>query len=292
MPWLLVADSVSAPQRVQRALAWRIRNAYWTLVQLPAQLRAWVGFLSNKHHYELLTEAQLRDSRRSDTVFIFGSGGSLNDISASEWRAIEAHDTFGFNWFVHQQFVRSDFHVVREIGEWQDWRSDIRRYFDLINSNPRFANTRFLVQTGLGGVNGNRAIWLRLLPRLRRVFLFRSHRGSRLPSTSLADGVAHTEGTLSDCINLAALLGWRHIVLCGVDLYNRQYFWLPSGEPRHGDSTTVGPHNTAIGGIVDSVGAWREFYARQGVSLYVYNPKSLLAQVLPVWQRPAETIRA
>ena len=285
-------DSVAAPLRVKQALEWRIRNAYWTLERLPGQVSAWLGFLANKRHYELLSEAQLRDLRKSDTVFIFGSGGSLNEIADAEWRAIESHDTFGFNWFVHQQFVRSDFHVVREVGEWQDWRSDIRRYFDLINSNPRFANTTFLVQTGFSGVNGNRAIWLRLLPRHRRVFLFRSHRGSRLPSTSLADGVAHTEGTLSDCINLAALLGWRNIVLCGVDLYNRQYFWLPSGEPRFGDSTTAGPHNTAIGGIVESIRVWREFYERQGVNLFVYNPKSLLADVLPVWKRPAETVTA
>ncbi|HEX6162996.1 MAG TPA: hypothetical protein VFZ31_06515 [Vicinamibacterales bacterium] len=281
-----------ALQRIRQAIEWRARNAVWTIERLPGQIGAWLGFHASRRHYELLTEEQLRRSRKSDTVFIFGSGGSLNEISDAEWRRIEAHDTFGFNWFVHQQFVRSDFHVVREIGEWKDWRSDIRRYFDLIDSNPRFANTTFLVQTGFGGVNGNRAVWLQLLPKHRRVFLFRSHRGSRLPSTSLADGVAHTEGTLSDCINLAALLGWRNIVLCGVDLYNRQYFWLPSGEPRFGDSTTAGPHNTAIGGIVESMRVWREFYERQGVSLYVYNPKSLLAEVLPIWQRPAETIRA
>ena len=286
-----MTETVPAAQRLTQALAWRFRNAYWTLERLPAHIAAWAGFHAHKRRYQPLTEAELKSLKKSDTVFIFGSGGSLNDITAAEWRAIEEHDTFGFNWFVHQQFVRSDFHVVREVGEWKDWRSDINRYFELIKSNPRFANTTFLVQTGFSAVNGNRAIWLELVPP-NRVFLFRSHRGSPLPSTSLAAGVSHTEGTLSDCINLAALIGWRHIVLCGVDLYNRQYFWLPSGEPRHGDTTTVGPHNTAIGGIVDSIRTWRDFYEPQGVRLYVYNPRSLLADVLPVWKQPAESIRA
>ena len=257
------------------------------LERIPAQIPAWIGFQRNKHRYQLLTESQLREARKSDTVFIFGSGGSLNDIAPEEWRAIEQHDTFGFNWFVNQQFVRSDFHVVREIGEEKDWRGDIHRYFELIRSNPRFANTIFLVQTGFGGVNGNRAIWLELIPPANPVFLFRSHRGSQLPSTSLAAGVAHTQGTLSDCVNLAALIGWRRIVLCGVDLYNRQYFWLPTGQPRSGDTTTTGPHNIAIGGIVDSMRIWREFYETRGVSLFTYNPRSLLAEVLPVW--PAAT---
>ena len=276
--------------RVWRAAAWRIRNTYWAIGALPTRIAAWIGFQRHKHHYQFLDEAGLRALRKSDTVFVFGSGGSLNEIAPAEWRAIEAHDTLGFNWFVNQRFVRCDFQVVREFGYEADWRKDIRRYFDVVASNPCYDSTTFLVQSGFAATMGNRAIWLEMLPKKRPLFLFRSWRRKH-PSTSLAEGVTHTEGTLSDCINLAALLGWRHIVLCGVDLYNRQYFWLPSGEPRYGDTTTSGRHNTAIGGgIVETVRDWREFYDSRGVSLYTYNPRSLLADVLPVWQSTARTI--
>ena len=284
--------AASWPVRAWRGLGWRIRNAYWAAIIIPGRIPAWLGFQRNKRDYRLMSEADLRASRKSDTVFIFGSGGSLNDISPAEWRDIEAHDTMGFNWFVHQQFVRCDFHVVREIGDEKHWRTDIRKYFELIGSNPRFARTIFLVQTGFGAVMGNRAIWLKLLPEGRALFLFHSSRKGRLPSTSLANGVLHTQGTVSDCINLAALLGWRRIVLCGVDLYNRQYFWLPTGQPRSGDTTTSGPHNTAVGGLVAEARVWREFYEPRGVSLYTYNPRSLLAEVLPVWERPAGEVTA
>jgi hypothetical protein len=283
---------VSTAQRIRQAIAWRTRNASLALYRLPGQVPAWVSFQRHKGRYQLLSESELRVLRKSDTVFIFGSGGSLNEMSRDEWQQIEAFDTLGFNWFVHQQFVRLDFHVVRELGEEKDWRRDIVRYFDLIRSNHRFANTTFLVQTGFEATNGNRAIGLRMLPEGSKLFLFRSLRNRPLPGESFAEGISHAEGTLSDAINIAALIGWRHIVLCGVDLYNRQYFWLPEGEPRYGDTTTSGHHNTAMFGIVETIRAWREFYDRRGVTLHVYNPKSLLAQVLPIWQRPPQPSRA
>lgn len=260
------------------------------MVGLPRRLPAWLAFLRHRSRYHVVGERELREARKSDIVFIFGSGYSLNDITAAEWRAIEAHDTVGFNWFVHQQFVRCDFQMVREIGDDAAWRAQAAEYFNLIRSNPRFARSIFLVQTGFKAVNGNRALGYQLLPDSNPVYLFRSHY-ARLPSSSLRQGLVHTNGTLSDCINFAALVGWRTIVLCGVDLYDRRYFWLRPDEARHGDTAIDEPHNTVaggtvIGGIVDSLAEWREFYQQQGISLYAYNPRSLLVKAMPVWQWP------
>jgi len=281
-------------QRVWWALQWRLRLVFWAAAGLPRRLAAWLAFHRNRSRYQVIGEHELRQARKSDTVFIFGSGYSLNDITPAEWRAIEAHDTVGFNWFVHQQFVRCDFHMVREIGDDTDWRPQAAEYFGLITSNPRFARTTFLVQTGFKAVNGNRAIGHSLLPDPNPVYLFRSYY-SRMPSPSLAQGLVHTNGTVSDCVNFAALLGWRTIVLCGVDLYDRRYFWLRADEPRHGDTTIQGHHNTVAGGavsggIVDSLAEWRRFYQQQGISLYAYNPRSLLIDAMPVWEWPAGSL--
>ena len=51
--------------------------------------------------------------RRSETVFVFGSGYSLNEISDAEWQHIAAHDVFGFNAFYHQRWVPANFHLLR-----------------------------------------------------------------------------------------------------------------------------------------------------------------------------------
>jgi hypothetical protein len=83
--------------RLWHALRWRLRLVYWAVVDLPRRLPAWIAFHRNRSRYRIIDEGDLRRARRSETVFIFGSGYSLHDITPAEWRAIEAHDTIGFN---------------------------------------------------------------------------------------------------------------------------------------------------------------------------------------------------
>jgi hypothetical protein len=269
------------------AAEWRLRSAYHETRRLPVRVRAWRAFQSSRQHYTILDEQAVRRTRKSDTIFIFGSGWSLNQISAAEWERIAAHDTLGFNWFVRQAFVRVDYQLVREItGDDLDssqWRADLAEYFDLVCRNPQFADTIFLVQSGFRALNGNRALGYRYLPASHRVFLWRSVNGRSEPTLSLSEGLAHRHGTLNECVNFAMLLGWRHIVIAGVDLYDRRYFWLPRDEPRSGDATVEGMHNTAKAGLVEGLGRWRELLEARGHHLYCYNPRSLLVPTLPVW---------
>jgi hypothetical protein len=273
--------------RIVGALEWRLRKLWLLARHFPVRFEAWLGFKRHVQRHRILSERELLQTRRSDTVFIFGSGYSLNAISQAEWRAIEEHDTVGFNWFIHQQYVRCDYHLVREIGPTDldpvIWRKYLLDYFELLRGNPRFSNAVWLIQTGFRATNGNRAIWLRLIPDHQRVFLWKSI-DAEMPSTSFADGFAHGRGTLHECINFAALMGWTRIVLAGVDLYDRRYFWLRVDEGRPDDAEPHDAiHRTALMGVVDSVGTWNEQLRRRGVELYVHNPQSLLAKVLPVW---------
>jgi hypothetical protein len=266
----------------------RVAQARFSLAQFRVRFAAWRAFLRGRRTYQLLSEGELKATRKADTVFIFGSGGSLNDITPDEWQRFAQADTLGFNWFVHQRFVRCDYHLVREICstdlDTKTWQREIRQYFDLIASNPLYARTVFLVQTGFRATNGNRALGLRLLPAAARVFLWRSRRDLADPTRSFADGLTHGHSTLQECVNFAYLMGWRRIVLVGVDLYDRQYFWMPPGAPLWSDSTTAEAHRTAKG-LIEALGRWRQQFGREGVELFVYNPRSLLTAVLPVWSR-------
>jgi hypothetical protein len=242
--------------------------------------------------YRFTSPDELRARRRSDTVFVFGSGASLNDVTEDEWRTIAEHDTFGFNWFVHERFVRCDFHLVRGIPDTDVdpavWRPQLAEYFRLIAENPCFADTAFLVHGGFRAINGNRALGYQLLPADRPVLRWRTKREpvNALPSTSFGDGLVHGHSTLQETINAAYLLGWSRIVLAGVDLYDRRYFWLPPDEARSVDvrrgADADEPHNRAASGMVAALGEWRAWLLREGVELGVYNPRSLLAEVLPV----------
>ncbi|MEW5984349.1 MAG: hypothetical protein AB1806_18505 [Acidobacteriota bacterium] len=291
-PALGVRESGGALLRkaTDRDLVWRfarqrIRAAGRQPRLLFTRLNAWIRFRRRVRRYRIIDEAQLLESRKSKTLFIFGSGASLNAIHEDEWREFERHDTLGFTWFVRQRFLRCDYHLIRELaparGDRRSTRVQLEEYFAILRSNPLFLDAVFLVQTGWRAINGNQAIGYGLLPERNRVFLWRTLIGPRQPSTSLARGLTHAFGTLNECVNIGFLLGWTRIVLVGIDLYDRRYFWLEPAQAS--DARRDEPHSTAQQGIVDLMGQWHEFLGRCGVDLFVHNPRSLLAKTLPVW---------
>ena len=256
------------------------------------KLNTWILNKSiSPSYYQNLSEQELLASRKKDTVFIFGSGYSLNALSEKEWKFFEAHETLGFNWFVYQNWIRSDFHLIRGISDFDFdksiWKSDLKKYFDLINSKNLYSNTIFLIQKGFNAINGNRTVGLKLLPKASKIFRWEKSRGSE-PKFSFNQGLTHHNSVLDETINFAFLMGWKHIVLVGVDLYDRRYFWLPPNESRYIDSVRNFTFNDpAREGKVDIIGKWKKIFEQYNVTLYVYNPKSLLAEVLPIYEIPA-----
>lgn len=238
-----------------------------------------------------ITETEFRESRRSDRVFIFGSGTSLNTITPSEWAHIAEHDTFGFSLFVYQNFVRTDYHLLREmyIGrelEKSFWLPYSQEFIHFLETNPHFENTILIVQEGWHALTVNRMIAMGMFHKPRQILRFRvGARGTEaLPTFSLKEGVVHGAGTLIDAINLAVIGGWKHIILTGVDLYDGHYFW----EKNHASAEDFGrdptqAHNTVNNGILENIERWRDFLAGHGIKLWVYNPRSLLTRVLPVY---------
>lgn len=259
----------------------------------PARFAAYTGARRALGSYEVLDEAALHATRRSDAVFIFGSGYSINDLRPDDLAHFEAGDTLGFNWFVHQGLLRMDYHLVREIArddrDSTVWRPQIEEYFGLVRQNDGYHDTIFLLQSGLRAINANRALSLHLVPDGSRVFPWRSARGRRELGRSFAVGLSHPHSTLEECVNFAALLGWREIVLVGVDLYDRRYFWLEAEQTRAEDTARgashAQTHSRAASGMIETLGSWAEELAARGVTLSVYNPRSLLAAVLPVYTR-------
>lgn len=266
-----------------------------TLELFPLRLRPWLQYMLNRGAYKYLGEKELRRRRRSDTVFVFGSGSSLNELTPTDWAHISEHDTIGFNWWVHQRFVRTDFHLIRGIADSDrlpsTWRPQLSEYFRLIRENALFAETVFLVHSGFRAITGNRAIGLRLLPLHNPVFLWRTSIRVGAPSRSFTEGLTHGQSTLQEAINFAYLLGWKRIVLAGVDLYDRRYFWLPPDETRSLDrlrgATAADEHVQATMGLVERLASWRDWLNDEGVALEVLNPRSLLAGAVPVYDSAA-----
>lgn len=254
--------------------------------------------------YRLQSSEELATLRRSDRVYVFGSGYSLNEIPAEEWSEFTMHDTIGFNAFVRERWIPVSFHLIRGWGEGANvgynWRKEVGELGALIRENPYYANTIFLLQDEHFAQVSRTLLAERFLPTGSRVCFYRTASSCDMPSLNLDQGLTHLSGTLSDAVNLAFCLGWREIVLVGVDLYDTRYFWLKpdetfftdfkTGERKVASLSDRGqrydePHSTARLGVVEEIGSWQRFMARHGVSLSIYNPRSLLAETLPLFDR-------
>ncbi|HEY8645252.1 MAG TPA: hypothetical protein VIL77_05160 [Gaiellaceae bacterium] len=235
-----------------------------------------------RRRYRLLSEDQLRATRRSETAFVFGSGRSLLEITPGEWEEIARHDTVSFREFPRQQWVRADYHVTGEVDF-------LDEYARRLNDNPLYRDTVFVVQEGWLAESGNGLVGRRLLPEQARVF--RYHRVARgryaPPSRRFRDGVVHGFNSSISTTNFAILMGWRRIVLTGIDLYDKGYFWLGESETRAYEKEGVDASMlfTNAERTVSTLGRWRELLQPEGIELLVWNPRSLLAEVLPVLDR-------
>ena len=265
-------------------------------------LAAWMRERKNRGSYHVLNEVELKASRKSDTVFIFGSGYSLNDITAEEWRHFEKHDTVGLSGFVYQKWIRVDYHLIRGWVEAKagalNWKAHSQDFADVLNANKYFKDTILIMQGEYLAQFCNSLIGCGHIRPGTRIFRYRTARAARTPTPCLADGLAHSFGTLSDAVNFAYCMGWKQIVLVGVDLYDSRYFWLKSNETLAVNEVTGmlmpaeintrgvrfdGKHNATNNGIVEAMTSWRELFERENVKISVYNPRSLLRDVLPVY---------
>lgn len=274
----------------------------------PLHAARWNAMLVNalardrlrRRRYRVLSERDVRAARTSDTVFVFGSGYSLNDVPGEDWAHFAEHDTFGFNNFFYEQWIPVGFHIVRGglYGEmrWRPWAEMVGRE---LAANPLYADTIYLLPEDYMAQFGNQMVGYGLLPERARIFRYHTQRGLGPPTRSFADGIRHAPGTLIDAVNCAYCLGWKTIVLVGVDLYDARYFYLQPDETQAQDEETAllvaatinnvtqhrydEPHNTFRNGVVDVLSNWRSVLAAEGVELFVYNPRSLLAGPLPVY---------
>lgn len=270
----LLFSAVSAVRR------WML-DVYWRLRALPDDYPAWRADRDNRNLYHSLSEDDLRTARKSDTVFVCGTGYSILDISPEEWGRIGQHDVLSFRDFPKQNFVKADFHVTGEID-------DVDEYAKAINDNPLYDETLFLVQEGIKAVMGNRLLGWQKLRKGRKIFRYRRRgRGMMIPfSRSFADGVVHGFGSIVGVVNIAYLLGWRNIVLVGIDLYDHRYFFMPPDKTRDVEKSGLTYASAFTQGrqIVDQIGMWSDLLQADGVHVYAYNPRSLLTDRLPVFE--------
>ena len=263
-----------------RSAAERLRAIRWAVssLRLRDALRftaLWLWEPIGRRSYRVLSEDALLRTRRSDTVFVFGSGASLREIGADEWERISQFDTVAFSHFHRQRWVRIDYHLVAEVASETETAASIR-------SNPMYADTIFGMAKGWIAHAPNEIVARRLLPRDTRIFRWRRiARGRVAPaSTRLAEGLVHGDGSIQDAVNFALVMGWRRIVVAGADLAGDRYFWMDDDS----ESPTAPEPWEQAAIVVASFRLWREQAAAREIQLFVYDGRSPLAGALPAFE--------
>lgn len=190
------------PQRVRAA--WRFRGGEWTVIA-PG-------------------EAARR--RASDTIFILGSGPSIARLTDQQWKQVGRHDSFGINFSFLLDFVPT-FHVMEDGKD--AW---LRRLIAdvLAPRRRRLRDTVWFLSTKQRARGIHPRTAPELFPEHPTVCVYPSPAVIRLEEDRpfRAADFARTavyRGTMSVVLHLVQELGYRRIVLLGVDLHTVVHFF-------------------------------------------------------------------
>ncbi len=173
--------------------------------------------------------------KKSDTLFILGSGGSIADYSKEHFDLIREHDSVGFNFWVLHEFIPTfltvEFteHSSRADSLWKNLSLRSEDYADtpvIFKYSPVLAHSCALIPpklnnkylaTSLSIPGLTREMFLRWLTFLQKNSWFTPKRKS--------NSILYRQASLSWLITFGLYLGYKNIVLCGVDLNSPDYFY-------------------------------------------------------------------
>jgi len=289
-----------------RALKNRIRPRWFKVARKWLVSRYRLSGLTRRFGLRPLSGNPLAAEKKSDTLFILGSGDSINQIRAEEWAQIASADSVGFNgWYLHD-FPPSVF--VTEPGKdlgllALEYASIAKRYtgrdtpillkdmeryrrdemVDILEAMPSQMRSRVAMTWDWELREDDPSRFRVMLARLTRLGIVT---GTEFP-------VLRTRASVFYLLVLALRAGYRNVVLCGIDLNGSEYFyetrrsqleaesyWVP---PRRPPSATHKTEDPGFGRLTLSTALEaldQEVLRKHGVELYVAFESSKLFPML------------
>lgn len=280
------------------------------------QKRKFLRELTKDSKYKNLATVNLSDYKKSEKLFIIGSGYSLNNITAEQWNHINQHDVFGFNLSFlnkdhHPTFYTTEAVVPNNLNEngrspmgelyLNMYRSTKEKYKSVLKFLTDFESRRiehfenygrdlfsdsFYIANTIGSLTNEKENFKKVIEYYKKENLF--------AKKTHIDLLFKTRGTVSMIISFAVNLGYKEIILCGIDLNDPRYFFEDKGKypdlPKfffvQKNKTHVSlkkdPLFLEMDKIIDVL---NELVCKdQGIKLFVQNPKSTLAKFLPIYE--------
>ena len=269
-------------------------------VSVPRTVLNW--FKNRGAMYSIFSVKEVkRDYKKSDTIFVLGSGESINGITKEDWDHIAKYDSFGMNWWPVHWFVPTFYY-----SSFPRQKIYFEYFCSIIGSKIRgYYNTVFFVSSNRAA---RRGIHPRILPdffhSMQLVCFYEYEEPIRLKkgeffSEETFKNKIYYRGGLSLVLDLINKMGYKNIVLLGVDLTKSNHFYdrypemqwqFETGYRKAVDEKLYSPHPTMDTKNGSKVPIDRYIYAVQdlyfktrGIIIYVGSHKSILAERLPIY---------
>jgi hypothetical protein len=189
----------------------------------------------------LLDSVDLSLWKTSDTLFILGSAWSINEISDERWQVIGKHDSVGINFWPAHPFVPRFFQFEDITYDYHPVMYDAFRAL-LERRSEAYANTlKIITEVNPIGlrqtvfelpegmkknlyVGFSMPVVARNEEELRAGIQYMHAIGAFSPRANVA-WLFKYGGSVIAMMTLAVLMGYKRIVLCGVDLNKQDYFY-------------------------------------------------------------------
>jgi hypothetical protein len=257
-----------------------------------------------------LTIDECMDKKTSDTLFIMGSGPSINSMSQEQWAEIGKADVLGMNYWMLHELV-PDYYMFE-----MPHPNDEETYNGFINNlkikREQYKDVLFILKQGKAGMRNssvlkkalNREIYTLFNPvmpvftedKVGQAIRFVNRKKSTHSSSSKnIMEIFSKRASLYTAILFAYNLGYKKIVLCGVDLVNSDYFFYHRRRELECQDYFVPDYksydnahftnNKSYGEVTISIllkEVCSNILEPSNVELYVSHNKSALSEFLPV----------
>lgn len=247
---------------------------------------------------------------RSNVAVFLGCGPSINNLTKEEWDRIQTFDTWSINnWIYHPFFVPDFYHVELKSYDYPFFIEHLNDKRHMYQQKCHF----LFPENASVRIDKDRIGLLHLLKDYHTTAYPIKHRNRDLLKQIKKSCVVKNKKEIINTVNadyqfddayitksydisltciieIMYKMGYKTIILYGVDLYDSRYFWTGGNQiygrvhhqtnKEHENKNPSLPHNTYIvlGFIID-------FYLRHivpnGRNMYLGNSKSLLYPELP-----------
>lgn len=184
---------------------------------------------SSMQKQKIVDRKVLIKNKTSDTLFILGSGPSINKITDEGWGHIANHDSIALNWFFPHCFIPTFHHMeLRKSGD------DLFKYCITARDSKNIKSEYLLNFNYVGDrLHRNSYIQRELVYSVPAHF----HKAKDLDELRvfiqylilfnlIEDGyLLHIRASLTIAISIGVMLGYKNIVLCGFDMGSMEYFY-------------------------------------------------------------------